>query len=177
MSWLIVIILAYFLFAVVSLVDRYLLIGSPNPKIYTFYVGVLGILTLLLVPFVGFSVPGIYEIIFCLLVGAVYIFALFFLFPAIFYQRRAKLINRIFGKEVICVELQAEPWGPKLLYDLPLEEQEKTMNLEQFRKNIEFAKKTGLKEFYLWGAEWWYWLKEKQNQPEIWQEARKLFAK
>jgi len=98
-------------------------------------------------------------------------------FPAIFYQRRAKLINRIFGKEVICVELQAEPWGPKLLYDLPLEEQEKTMNLEQFRKNIEFAKKTGLKEFYLWGAEWWYWLKEKQNQPEIWQEARKLFAK
>ncbi len=80
MSWLIVIILSYFLFAVVSLVDRYLLIGSPNPKIYTFYVGVLGILTLLLVPFVGFSVPGIYEIIFCLLVGAVYIFALFFLF-------------------------------------------------------------------------------------------------
>jgi len=27
----------------------------------------------------------------------------------------------------------------------------------------------------LWGGEWWYWMKEKQNQPEIWQEAKKLF--
>lgn len=96
-------------------------------------------------------------------------------FPPIFYQRRAKLINRIFGKEVICVELQAEPWGPVLLYDLPIEEQEKTMNLKQFQKNIEFAKKTGFDTFYLWGAEWWYWLKEKQNKPEIWQEAKKFF--
>ncbi len=71
--------------------------------------------------------------------------------------------------------MQAEPWGPTLLYDSPLEEQEKTMNLEQFRENIEFAKKTGFKEFYLWGAEWWHWMKEKQNKSEIWNEARKLF--
>jgi len=96
-------------------------------------------------------------------------------FPPIFYQRKAQLINKIFGKEVICVELQVEPWGPELLYTLPLKEQEKTMNLKQFQKNIEFAKKTGLKEFYLWGAEWWYWMKTKQNQPEIWEEAKKLF--
>jgi len=34
-----------------------------------------------------------------------------------------------------------------------LEEQEKTMNLERFQKNIEFAKRTGLDTFYLWGAE------------------------
>ena len=96
-------------------------------------------------------------------------------FPPIFYWRKAKIIEKLFDKEVICVEMQAEPWGPALLYDSPLEEQEKTMNLEQFRENIEFARKTGLKEFYLWGSEWWYWLKEKQNQPEIWQEAKKLF--
>ena len=49
------------------------------------------------------------------------------------------------------------------------------MNLEQFKANIEFAKKTGLKEFYFWGSEWWYWMKEKQNNPNIWDEARKLF--
>ncbi len=95
--------------------------------------------------------------------------------PPTFYWRKAQIIKKLFDKEVICVELQAEPWGPKLLYDSPLEEQEKTMNLEQFQKNIEFAKKTGLKEFYLWGAEWWYWMKEKQNQPEIWAEAKRLF--
>lgn len=97
------------------------------------------------------------------------------IFPATFYHRKAKLIKWIFNKEVICIELQAEPWGPKLLYDLPLEEQEKSMDLERFQKNIKFAKKTGLNEFYLWGTEWWYWLKEKQNKPEIWNQAKKLF--
>lgn len=96
-------------------------------------------------------------------------------FPPIFYARKAQIINKLFDKEVICVELQTEPWGPKLLYDSPLEEQEKTMNLEQFKANIEFAKKTGLKEFYLWGSEWWYWMKEKQNRPAIWDEARTIF--
>jgi len=96
-------------------------------------------------------------------------------FPPVFYHRKAVIINRIFNKEVIGVELQAEPWGPKLLYYSPLEEQEKTMNLEQFKYNVDFAKKTGLKTHYLWGGEWWYWMKIKQQKPEIWNEAKKLF--
>ncbi len=96
-------------------------------------------------------------------------------FPAIFYKRKAMLIKALFGKEVINVEFQAEPWGPTLIYNLPVEEQKKSMDLERFKKNVEFAKKTGLKEFYFWGTEWWYWMKEKQNQPEIWNEAKKLF--
>jgi len=95
--------------------------------------------------------------------------------PSINYYRKAEMIKNIYGKDVICIELQAEPWAQKPFYDVPLKEQEKTMDLEQFKKNIEFAKNTGLKEFYLWGAEWWYWLKEKQNKPEIWNEARILF--
>jgi len=100
---------------------------------------------------------------------------LYYPLPPTFYWRKAEYIEKIFDKKVIVVELQAEPWGPKLLYDSPPEEQEKTMNLERFQKNIEFAQKTGLDEFYLWGSEWWYWLKEVQNQPEIWSEAKKLF--
>lgn len=96
-------------------------------------------------------------------------------FPPVFYHRKAEIVEKIFGKRVIGIELQAEPWGPKLLYDSPLEEQEKTMNLEQFIFNIDFAKKTGIDEFYLWGAEWWYWMKEKQNDPAIWEEAGRLF--
>ncbi|MFH1657197.1 MAG: beta-galactosidase [bacterium] len=96
-------------------------------------------------------------------------------FRPIFYWRKAQIIKKLFDKEVICGELQAEPWGPKLLYDSPLSEQEKTMDLIKFKENIVFAEQTGLKEFYLWGSEWWYWLKVKQNQPEIWQEATKLF--
>jgi len=96
--------------------------------------------------------------------------------PPVFYNRKAQVIEKLFHKEVICVELQAEPWGPLLLYDSSLNEQMKTMNPEQFKKNVEFARKTGIKEFYLWGAEWWYWLKEKQNLPQIWDEAKNLFG-
>lgn len=96
-------------------------------------------------------------------------------FPPVYYGRKAWLVKTIFKKPVICVELQAEPWGPVLLYDLPLKEQKKTMDLEKFVQVINFAKKTGEDTFYLWGAEWWYWMKVKHNQPQIWEEAQKLF--
>ncbi|MFH1643458.1 MAG: endo-1,4-beta-xylanase [Patescibacteria group bacterium] len=95
--------------------------------------------------------------------------------PSIFYKRRADIIKMVFNKEVICIELQAEPWGPELLYTSPQEEQMKTMNPAQFNKNIEFASNTGFKEFYLWGSEWWYWMKTKQGDDGVWQEAKKLF--
>ena len=86
-----------------------------------------------------------------------------------------RIVKTLFGKKVICGELQAEPLGPVLFHQLPLEKHWETMNLDQFKKNINFAKKTGFDEFYLWGAEWWYWLKVKHNMPEIWQEAKSLF--
>jgi len=95
--------------------------------------------------------------------------------PPVHYWRKAQIIKKIFNKEVMCVELQAEPWASELFYDVPIEEQEKTMNLEQFKKNIKYAEDTGLKGFYFWGVEWWYWMKETQNRPEIWNEAKKLF--
>jgi len=96
-------------------------------------------------------------------------------FPATFYRRKAALINWLFKKDVFCVELQAEPWGPELIYDLSLKEQEKTMNLERFKKNIEFAKKVGFDRDYLWGAEWMYWMKIVHNDSSIWEEAKILF--
>jgi len=91
------------------------------------------------------------------------------------YWRKALLVKEIFGKNVICIELQAEPWASKPVYLIPLQEQLKTMNPEIFEQNIKYAQNTGLDKFYLWGVEWWYWMKEKQNQPQIWDEARQLF--
>lgn len=91
------------------------------------------------------------------------------------YWRKAEIIKKIFKKDVICIELQAEPWTATPFYDVSLDEQEKTMNLELFQKNIEYAKASGLDKFYFWGVEWWYWMKEKQNQPQIWNEAKQLF--
>ena len=96
-------------------------------------------------------------------------------FPPIYYARKKWLIEKFFKKKVICTELQTEPWGPHLLYDIPLEEQFKTMNLAQFKKMIQFAKNTGQDLTYLWGVEWWYWLKTKHNNSDIWEEAQKLW--
>lgn len=99
-----------------------------------------------------------------------------YIFPAKFYWQKANLVEKIFGKKVICIEFQAEPWCKnKLLYSCPLSEQNETMDLVQFKKNIVFAKKTGFDEFYLWGVEWMYWLKKTQNDSSIWDEAKTLF--
>ena len=97
--------------------------------------------------------------------------------PPVLYWRKAELVRRIFHKKVINVELQAEPWANKAFYDLPLEEQAKTMDLEKFKANVAYAKQTGLDTFYFWGTEWWFWLKEQKNQPQIWDYAREIFQK
>jgi hypothetical protein len=97
-------------------------------------------------------------------------------FPPIFYARKAWLIKTLFGKDVIDVELQAEPWTDLGFQKTPLEEQFKSFNMKQFSSNIEFARETGLKEAYLWGAEWWYWMDKKQHHPEYWEFAKTLFA-
>jgi hypothetical protein len=96
-------------------------------------------------------------------------------FPAVFYERRAQIITNVFKKEVIGTELQAEPWCKQSIMNASVDEQMVTMSLSQFRQNIEFAKRTGIHTFYFWGAEWWYWMKETQNHPEYWEEARQLF--
>jgi len=98
-----------------------------------------------------------------------------YLFSPVYYSRKALLIKKIFGKDIICIELQAEPWVSKPFNDVPLDQQLKTMNPDLFERNIEYAKETGLEKFYFWGVEWWYWMKEKQNQPAIWDEAKILF--
>lgn len=78
MLWLIVAILSYFLFAVVTLIDKYLLVGPlPNPRVYSLYVGVLGIWALALIPFVDFLIPDPGQILLALSSGALFIFAVF----------------------------------------------------------------------------------------------------
>ena len=96
-------------------------------------------------------------------------------FPA-FYRERANLIKYLVS-DVIVTELQVEPWAPSSIKLLPLEEQYKSMNISRFYDNIEFARRTGFKEIYLWGIEWWYWLKEAHNNSEFWEASKKLFVK
>ena len=97
MFWLIIIVLAYFLFALVSLGDKYLLSGPPNPKIYAFYGGILGILVLVLAPFVGFFVPSLWHIVLCFLAGAISIFAVFVVFHGLEHFEASRIIPAVGG--------------------------------------------------------------------------------
>ncbi len=94
--------------------------------------------------------------------------------PPAFYWVKAKIIGLVFKKPVECVELQAEPWAADQIYDGGANDA-KTMDVKQFGDNIAFAKNTGLGTFYLWGAEWWYWMKTKHGQPQYWEEAKSLW--
>ncbi|MFH1841422.1 MAG: hypothetical protein ABH800_01510 [Candidatus Nealsonbacteria bacterium] len=97
MFWLIITISAYFLFAMVALGDKYLLAGPPNPKSYSFYIGVLGMLSLLLIPFVGFSVPDLNQILISLLAGAIFVFAQLGLFTGLEYFEASRVVPAIGG--------------------------------------------------------------------------------
>jgi hypothetical protein len=93
-----------------------------------------------------------------------------------YYYRRAQFIEKIYHKKAIGVELQAEPWCKDSVMRTPIEEQEKTMSLAQLKKAIQFAKDTKIDTYYFWGAEWWSWMKTKQNHPEYWNEIKQLIS-
>lgn len=97
-------------------------------------------------------------------------------YPAVSYYLKGQIIKSLSNiRKIIVVELQAEPWAPEgKLIELTLREQYKTMNLDRFKKTINYAKRTGFDEFYLWGGEWWYWL-QKMGDSSIWQQARELW--
>lgn len=93
------------------------------------------------------------------------------------FFRFKKNISRLFAKpeKWLVIELQGEPWGPIPFQNMSREERDKTMSLEKFKNVLEFSSQTGFREFYFWGAEWWYWEKEKQENPDFWEEAKKLY--
>jgi drug/metabolite transporter (DMT)-like permease len=84
MSWVIVAVSAYFLFAIVFVIDKYLLGGPiPSPKAYSFYVGILQALAVLLIPFVGFSVLDWPQLFLVVLAGMSYILGLVWFYKAL----------------------------------------------------------------------------------------------
>ncbi len=91
------------------------------------------------------------------------------------YWYKQQLVKYLYSKPIMCGELQAEPWSFKSFYEEELDQQEKTMNVQQFKENIGYARQTGFTNIYLWGAEWMMWLKDTKHKPEIWEEAKQLF--
>ncbi len=91
-----------------------------------------------------------------------------------YYTQRARAILPLVDR-IIVSELQAEPWSPGPIRELSLDRQTQLMNAEKLAENVSFVRRIGFSEAYLWGIEWWYWMRE-QGRPELWEAGKELYA-
>ena len=97
--------------------------------------------------------------------------------PAWRYKLKAMIIKGYSNRDTFIHELQAEPWANKPLIEVPLDEQDKSMNPGLLRENFDFALKTKLTPpIYLWGMEWWYWRKHIHDDSSMWNAAKELVS-
>lgn len=94
--------------------------------------------------------------------------------PPGFYKLKA----RIWGKsyhEFFVAELQAEPWFTDSdPLTTPLDIQQELFTPERMQENISYASHVGASRVYLWGVEWWYFMKQTHSVPEYWELYRIL---
>lgn len=96
--------------------------------------------------------------------------------PPWFYRAKANLMGLLFGeKETMLIELSAEPWLIEPVTNVDLETQYSRMNLEKMDGILEYARESRFEKQYLWGGEWWYWLRE-QGEMHMWERALELFS-
>ena len=99
-----------------------------------------------------------------------------FYFPFWYYRLKGGIV-RLFNPhaKIIIAELEAEPWTTDGITSTPLSGQFQTMSLDHFKTITHLAAETGYSPQYLWGVEWWYWVKQ-QGHPEFWDYAKSLFT-
>ncbi len=87
--------------------------------------------------------------------------------PTWWYRLKARMIA---PTRVVVSELQAEPWFPGRASDLAIEEQLALFDAHDLERHLRYAQRIGLSEVMLWGAEWWYYLRE-NGEPSLWNAA------
>jgi hypothetical protein len=92
--------------------------------------------------------------------------------PAYYYFKANYLYKTTKLREVFISELQLEPWTSEPMIDVSLEAQFQTMNMDRFNDTLKYANKIGFDTIYLWGGEWWYWLKLNHGDDSFWLSAK-----
>ena len=91
------------------------------------------------------------------------------------YRVKENLMKLVYGdKETFLIELSAEPWLIEPIIDTDISTQYSRMDIQKFEDIIQYAKDTRYEKQYLWGAEWWYWLKQK-GDSSFWEKGKELF--
>lgn len=97
MSWLLFAIISYFLNAVTAIIDKFLLNKSvPSPVAYAFYVGLLSIFAVILIPF-GVVWPGLKIVAQNMIPGIVFFWAVFFFIAAVKKNEVSRVVTMIGG--------------------------------------------------------------------------------
>lgn len=97
------------------------------------------------------------------------------LLPPWFYRAKENIMALVHGeKETFLIELSLEPWLLEPVTAVPVEVQYSRMDIQKFNEIIEYAKDTRYEKQFLWGGEWWYWLRE-QGHTEMWDRGTQLF--
>jgi hypothetical protein len=97
--------------------------------------------------------------------------------PSWYYSFLAGIQKLSSGKPSVLHELQAEAWPPngQGILETSLYEQNESFDARRFEQYIKFGKDTGMREIYTWGSEYWYYRKEKLNDPSLWNVAKDIY--
>lgn len=101
--------------------------------------------------------------------------------PPAYYYFKAEQVkkNNPNLSQVLVSELQAEPWninGENVTH-FSIAQQYQLFGLSDFRHNLKYVRQAGFPSAYLWGVEWWYWLKTAKNEPGFWNAAKAIWQK
>ena len=97
MNWVLISVIAYFLSGANSVIDKYLLHRSiPHPLVYTFYVGVFSVFSVILAPF-GFDWPGTEQFLWAIGVGIIFLAALAAFFIALKADEASRIVALVGG--------------------------------------------------------------------------------
>lgn len=96
-----------------------------------------------------------------------------FMAPNYAHQARSA---RAQGKPFWLTEMQAEPWVDSDIRLVGPENPSPNLTPDNFRKAMDYARRTGAARVYLWGSEWWLFQKERYNDPTWWDLARETIS-
>jgi hypothetical protein len=81
------------------------------------------------------------------------------------------------NRAVWITELQAEPFEQRGTDIRDLGSQEaRSFSRYRLKANVDLARRSGVDRFYIWGVEWWAYLRDVRGEPELWDLGRTLFS-
>ncbi len=101
--WIWIVLIGYFLNTIATLISKWLLIKDiPHPAVFTFYIGVLNMVALVLIPF-GFYFPGYFEVMIALTSGITFGLGLFLMSKAMNFDQVSQVAPMVGGLQPIFV--------------------------------------------------------------------------